>query len=66
MDFSDRIPNISAVHRKIGGSYDKIYRQIHGTMPVTREARARAIEDATDGLIGWEEILVKPGQKDAA
>ena len=64
MDFSDRIPNISALLFKMGGgSYDKLYRQIHGTLPVTMEARAKAIDTASGGVIGWREILVKKAHR---
>jgi hypothetical protein len=51
MDFSDRIPNIAALLRQLGGgSYDKLNRQVHGLMPCGTK-RAKAIEAATGGAV---------------
>ena len=63
MDFSDRIPNIAAVHFRMGkGSYARLNRQIHGMLPVIKESRAREIEAATGGLIKWWEIYQPKAQ----
>ena len=57
MDLSSRIPNISELLRALGGgSYDKLYRQIHGTLGIS-VARAKAIQIATGGAIQWLEFF---------